>query len=160
MVDSDLSKFPLPEWSSPLEIEASLAAIRSSTDAESSQDAYNRLLYAIGNNHAGVYHPIAIAVLPSLGEILKLENKWARSSVLNALVDLCLSFEPAPEHRTVVLPNGRTADIEIALHEAATKLRPMLTALLNSPALETAEQSLATELLEWIDQGPEIPNGH
>ncbi len=54
------------------------------------------MLYAVGNNHAGTYFPVVLAVVPFLGEILREGGATARLWALDVLIDLIGSFEPEP----------------------------------------------------------------
>lgn len=46
---------PQPEWNGPSEVPKALRAIATIANQRDAQDAYNRFLYALGNNHAGTY---------------------------------------------------------------------------------------------------------
>ena len=65
-------------------------------DQKQGAEAYDRMLYALGNNHAGTYYPIALAVLPQLESILSNGAPWAQQAALNVLIELTGSFEPEP----------------------------------------------------------------
>jgi hypothetical protein len=151
MSDSQLSAYAMPEWSSPQKIEHSLAAIRDCTDQADSTAAYHRLLYAVGNDHAGIYYPVAVPVVRRLGEMLTTDNMWARRATLDALVDLSYSFAPSPGHYAMMLPDGSSVDTEHALRAAISNMRDKLSTLASSRASGTDERSLASEILEWID---------
>ena len=57
-----------------------------STESEASTAA-TTLLSAVGNNHAGTYYPIVLEVVLFLREILESGSDWARTAVLNVLID-------------------------------------------------------------------------
>lgn len=151
MIDRDLSFYPMPEGSSAGIIEDALESIRTCTDEESSTRAYHRILYAVGNNHAGIYHPVAVPVVRRLGELLADDNAWARRVALDSLIDLSYTFFPDPRHYTMLLPDGASADTETILHEAVRSLRGAVARILSNTRSEKDEVSLASELLEWID---------
>lgn len=153
MVDQELSFYPVPEGSSSKRIREALESIRTCTDEESATRAYHALLFAVGNSHAGIYHPVAVPVVRGLGDLLADDNVWARRVALDALIDLSCSFAPDPEHYTMLLPDGTTADSETVLHEAVRSLRNAVALIASNPGSEKEEASLAAELLEWIDGG-------
>lgn len=151
MSASDLSLYPMPEWSSPQRVEGALEDMRHCSDEQSSNRAYGRFLHAVGNDHAGIYYPVAVPAVRMLDDILKLDNTWARSAALNVLLDLCGSFAPIADK--MLLPDGTTADTATALLEAARSLRPTIASMLNDPAREATEKAWAAELLECLEQG-------
>jgi hypothetical protein len=151
MVDQELSFYPIPEDSSAEVIDNALESIRACSDKESSTRAYHRILYAVGNNHAGIYHPVAVPVVRRLGELLADDNVWARRVALDSLIDLSSSFFPDPQHYTMLLSDGTTTHTETALHAAVRSLRGAVCRIVSNPRSEKDEASLAAELLEWID---------
>lgn len=96
----DLSAFSEPEWNRPDSISEAFVSTLRASDAASSSAAYNRLLYALGNNHAGTYYSVALGVLPVMQQVLLDGNPWAQRTILEALIDLCGSFEPEQGHET------------------------------------------------------------
>ena len=55
-------EFPQPSWNGPEEVPCALRALADTTQNDD-YTSYHRLLYAIGNNHAGTYFPVALAVI-------------------------------------------------------------------------------------------------
>jgi hypothetical protein len=96
----DLSAYTEPEWNRPDSIAEAFASAMRASDAASSSTAYNLLLYALGNNHAGTYYSVALGVLPVMQRVLLDGSPWAQRTVLEALIDLCGSFRPEPGHET------------------------------------------------------------
>jgi hypothetical protein len=74
---------------------------------ETSDKTYSRMLYALGNNHAGTYYPVALAVVPFLGAILREGGPEARLRALDVMIDLVGSFRPEPGFETVATSAGR-----------------------------------------------------
>jgi hypothetical protein len=64
------SAYPQPERNTPETVSRALERVTLSRNIESSRLAYERLLGALGNGHAGVYHPVVLAVMPHLESIL------------------------------------------------------------------------------------------
>lgn len=90
----DLNQYPQPEWNRSTSVIEALNEVMSANDEGSSSNAYNTLLYTLGNNHAGTYYPVVLAVIPALESILVQGQPWPQHTVLNALIDLCGPFEP------------------------------------------------------------------
>jgi hypothetical protein len=65
------------------------------------------MLYALGNNHAGTYYPVALAAVPFLGAILRDGGPTARLRTLDVLVDLVGSFAPEPGYEVIETSAGR-----------------------------------------------------
>ncbi len=74
---------------------------------ETGHAAYTRLLYALGNNHAGTYYPVVLAAVPFLGAILRDGGPTARLGALDVLIDLVGSFAPEPGFEVVSSSAGR-----------------------------------------------------
>ena len=101
MLSTDLPSFedfPQPEWNSASSISEALASATSAQNKQQSSNAYDLLLYALGNNHAGTYYPVALPVLSSLEVILRNGSPWSQHAVLNVLLELTGSFEPESGH--------------------------------------------------------------
>jgi len=92
-----LDGFPQPEWNNAHSVSNALRAAQSADTKEASSSAYDKLLYALGNNHAGTYYPVALVAVPALEAILREGHFWAKSAVLNVLIELCGSFAPERE---------------------------------------------------------------
>jgi hypothetical protein len=154
MVDGQArwKKFPGPVEFRPEEVEASLHQLAQADSRGSAQEAYNRVLSAIGNNHRGTLYPAAVGIIPILVEIAKQGRAWARWGALEVLVDVA-AFEPEIGFETVASPQGpenlhaavmRTLKEQAGLlHELAAEQsvdqdsRAILTALLHAKAFSS-----------------------
>ncbi|KRD34375.1 hypothetical protein ASE35_11755 [Lysobacter sp. Root916] len=105
----DWDAYERPQWSDAAQVRAALADALHAHDRTSSERAYHAVLYAVGNNHAGTYHAIALAVLPFLGELMRHGQGWARSTALEAFFDLALSFEPDRDQQALAPELARQA---------------------------------------------------
>src|SRR5690349_278960 len=94
-----------PPWSSSDEVEAAFRALASAS-RKTDQAAYHRVLFAIGNNHAGTYWPAALSLIPRLEGILCDGTEIARKRALDILIDLIASFAPEPGFEIVETPDG------------------------------------------------------
>ena len=143
MQTPDPSPFPQPEWNDADSVDGALAALRQARDDTSAMEAQDRFLWAVGDNHAGTFHPVVLATLPALHQILQGGHSWARYAVLECLIDLAGSFVPAEGH---ALHQG--APVQDTLQAFVQSLRPRVAEL--AEGSETEADS-AQELLELID---------
>ena len=88
--------YPQPAWNTPDSVSKALEAVSNASDKESSQSAYNKLLYAVGNNHAGTYYPVALSIITEIEAIMRSGEMWPQHTVIEAMIDLFISFEPEP----------------------------------------------------------------
>lgn len=105
------ASYPQPEWNTPVSMIEALVAVQGASDADSSKAAYERFLYAVGNNHAGTYYPVLLPALPFLEALLQTGGDWSQRTALCVLDDLIASFQPEPGHACLVLANGREQDV-------------------------------------------------
>lgn len=67
----DFNQFPQPDSNDRSSVVNALAALRNAHDQPSARHAYDGILYAVGNNHAGTFYPVVLAILPEIEQILK-----------------------------------------------------------------------------------------
>jgi hypothetical protein len=67
----------------------------SAQDKSDAEDAYDEMLFAIGNNHRGSYYAAARSAVPLLVQAAVTLSGWPRSAAVEILTDLTLSFGPA-----------------------------------------------------------------
>src|SRR4051794_16712540 len=97
---------PQPEGNRPGEVPSALRALAVVAGDADSWDAYDRLLSATGNKHAGTYYPVALEVVPFLGEVLIHGELYPRLRALDVLIDYLASFSPELGHEDVPSPYG------------------------------------------------------
>ena len=129
------------------EVGASLRALAVASP-DTSQEAYSRMLYALGNNHAGTYYPVALAAVPFLGAILRGGGPTARLRTLDVLVDLIGSFAPEPGFEIVETPSGLRL-LRDALKEKVLELATQIERL-KVDASSAEEAKLAQDLLSLL----------
>lgn len=151
MVELDFSHYPAPEWNRPNSIIAALKDAQAANDHSSAMAAYNRVLYAIGNNHAGTYYPVAAVLVPALAPLLEGGQSWPRIAALEVLDDLTCSFEPEPGFESMTLSDGTLCSTEEALHRAIAGLEPLLQSIRNSDSFSREERELAEEILMVLE---------
>lgn len=143
------AQYPEPEWNDPDSIALALEELRAAHDEESAFEACDRLLATVGDNHAGTYHPIVLAVLPELKKVLVEGAIWAQRATLEALIDLCGTFAPEPGHERL---DG--IDVQLEVRTALLSMRPEISLLASG---DDARANSAAELLEIADDlAPQI----
>ena len=139
----DLTAFEQPPWNDAQSVSSAFTAVQEARDEASSLDAYHRLLYAVGNNHAGSYYSVALAILPGIGEVLRYGDPWSKHAVLEVLIELCGTFGPEPGQELY-----EDEPLPALLMQRSLKFAPLVRVLAigESPTAKSAKQLL--ELLE------------
>lgn len=135
---------PQPEWNGPDSVSAALEEVMQAHDVDSSSSAYNKLLHALGNNHAGTYFPVVLAVMPALEKILRSGKPWPQRTVLEALIDLFASFQPDPAHECF-----EGASLSAALRARILALKPLPGSLSSDNPMTNKS---AEDLLHCLDE--------
>jgi hypothetical protein len=119
----------------PPELRAALERVALVESEDGFHSAYDILLSELGNNHAGTHSARAIAALPELSLLLASGSPWVRRTVIEALIDLCGSFEPEP---------GLDHAVEDGFLIGARLLAPQVRAIAaaEGPAANAAEELL------------------
>jgi hypothetical protein len=146
--ERDWARFPGPALYRPAEIPASLRALASAT-AQTSKAAYDRFLFAIGNNHAGTLYPVAPACVPFLLGILANGTEWARWTALEVLID-ALGFTAEPRFATVTR-EGATIHVEDAFVNAARAGRELFARLAADDAVRSDVRKSAADLCNGLE---------
>lgn len=141
-----------PDWNASDEVPAAIRELASCSSEPKSLNAYNRVLYAFGNNHAGTYYPVALAALPFLAKILHGDEQWARMTTLDILIDLIASFAPEPGFEMVFTPDGETKKLEALLREEIQQMSPLIQSIASADNFGKRERNLAAELLTYLDE--------
>jgi hypothetical protein len=110
----------------------------------SDEDLRSPLLFAVGNDHAGSYYPIAVPAVWCLPEVLRDGTDAARWQTLDLLTDLLGSFDPDPEAVPLVTEQET---LRVALREAAASLRPLVQAMADGTLGGDGVRHAARELL-------------
>lgn len=141
---------PQPSWNRPDSVPAALRLLNSASTPVEAQTAYNQVLYAFGNNHAGTYYPVVIRAVPFLAELLSHNVAAVREVTLDVLIDLVGSFAPEPGF-DLLDEQGPRRHLSTVLHAAVAELRPVL---MGRPDREdaTRENRLINDLLNLIAQ--------
>jgi hypothetical protein len=138
----DLTTFSQPEWNDARHLSAAFVSILTANNEESSLNAYPRLLYAVGNDHAGTYYSVALGILPIIERILRDGSPWSQHTVLEVLIELYGSFNPEPGQELY-----RGSPFEKLLKQGISDLAPLASAIENDGKVAAKG---ARELLELI----------
>ena len=111
--------------------------------------AYNAVLFAIGNNHAGYLFPAAAPAAPLLVRVARARQGWVRQTALEILIE-CVEFSVDPEQ--FVDPSGAVVRTEDAILAAVQGMREDLEYLAREEAGICAGS--ARDLLELLDDEP------
>jgi hypothetical protein len=144
----DWRALPQPPVNGPATVPGALRSLASVETKEQALHAYNRFLYAVGNNHAGTYYPVVIATIPFLGETLTHGGMWARYAALNALIDLLGSFAPEVgyEFPAELEPSSVQAELRMAIQQISPAVLKIA-----AESLESLEnRQLAGELVDLL----------
>jgi hypothetical protein len=133
-----------PEWNKPSSVADALAKI-----LRTEIGAYDALLYAVGNNHAGTYYPVLLAVMPFLEEIIQSSEASPQRTVLSILDDLFASFHPEPGYEEAEIPELGRQKIEVIFKQRIRALVPALELIVGSGG---SNSSLARELLCLVSE--------
>jgi hypothetical protein len=140
-------QYAQPAWNAVGEVAASLLALADGGDPDRWR-SYNRVLYALGNNHAGKYFPVVVPTLPFLGQILRGSALIARLRALDVLIDIVGSFEPEPGHEEIEDETGRRP-LKVAVLDAAAQLSTDIERIHRHPGSDE-EARLSGELLAHL----------
>lgn len=107
------------EWASydgphdyrPDDVPAALSSMSTAASGSEAKNAYQAVLSAIGNSHAGTWYPAAAAAVEHIIELAASNQTWVRHSAQEVLRDYATSFVSEPGFETVELPNGSVVDL-------------------------------------------------
>jgi hypothetical protein len=139
----NLDQFPQPDSNDSGSVEAALDALWNAHDESTANDAYDAFLWAMGNNHAGTFYPVVLAVLPEIEHILTNGKAWAQRAAMESLIDLGGSFAAEEGYETYL-----GASVKETLNAFIHSMRPRIAPLANGT---DARAKTAIELLELID---------
>jgi hypothetical protein len=138
-----LDHFPQPESNDSNSVDAALDALWNAYDEPTANDAYDALLWATGNNHAGTYYPVVLGVLPEIEQILVNGKEWAQRAAMESLIDLGGSFVPAEGYETYLGASVKET-LNAFIHSMRHRIAPLATGT-------DMRAKSAIELLELID---------
>lgn len=145
--NKDCAEFPGPRWYEPKSVPHALALLRSVRSEADAQSAYNRVLFAIGNNHAGSLYPIAAAAVYDILQIIAEQSGWSRSAALTILEEL-LRFAPEPDFATFRRGDGAAIDVSLEIVLAIRGSAQLLLCILEDPDSPICDRECALSALD------------
>lgn len=139
----DLAAFSQPAWNDVQSVASAFQSILTAHDEASCLAAYHQLLYAVGNDHAGTYYAVALAIPPLLEGILRDGGVWSQDAALQVLIEICGSFKPELGQEIY-----QGMPLDSLIRQASVRLVPLVKSLANEQSIAAKS---ARELLEIID---------
>lgn len=147
----DWPGLPQPHWNSSHEVPLALLTLIHVQSEKDKREAYNHVLFALGNNHAGTYYPVVLSAIPFLGEMLGHNKPLVREAALDTLLDLVASFGPEPCFETIQQTPGIHVPLKAALREAVASLLPQIGACISAAPMNSRERGLIAELMQELE---------
>lgn len=94
--DVDWGKFKQPTWNKDDEIKDALLQLMNLQGEDVCHTTYNRVLYAIGNNHCGILNEVAVPATNAILSIALLNKGSSSNTALEILCEI-LYFNPECE---------------------------------------------------------------
>lgn len=144
----NLAHFPQPGSNDSGAVETALYALENAEDESTVNEAYDAVLCAVGNSHAGTFYPVVLGVLPEIELILISGKVWAQRAVMEILIDLGGSFVPEEGYE-----NYLGSSVQRALIESIHSMRHHVVALVDG---NDARAKSAIDLLELVDDQADV----
>ena len=145
------ASYPQPAWNQPSTLVRVQEAVEAAYSRTTADEASCALLYAVGNNHAGTYYPIVLTLFPLFESVLRHGSAWSRYAVLESLIDLCGSFEPASEYvMFAVPPSDKPQGLAALLLSNANQLCELVKDI---AIFGDVDSDSASELLRVLQRG-------
>jgi hypothetical protein len=139
---------PSAEWYHPEEVPAAFEMLTAARTKEQGDAAYDAMLFAVGNNHAGLLYPAAAAAAPLVVRVARECDGWARRAALEILCELT-SF--SVDREQFIDPTGRVVHAKETILAEIESLRDHLEHIAAMPdpdPVPTAQS--ARDLLEYL----------
>jgi len=141
---------PSAQWYRPDEVPGAFERLTTACSQEQGRAAYNSMLFAVGNNHAGCLYPAAVPATSLVVRVVREHEGWQRWAALEILIE-CLAFDVDREQ----FPDrsGAVVHAKKAIVAAVRALRDDLDALARSQDASPIAIS-ARQLVEHLDDVP------
>jgi hypothetical protein len=146
----DWSGYPMPpssEWYEPDSVPAAFESLVEASSEQQGRAAYNAMLFAVGNNHAGVLYPAAAAAAPLVVRVAREGNDWVRHAALQILIEFVFF---GVDREQFVDPTGKSVDAKEAIMAEIEGMRDDLELMTDVQSGSTAQS--ARELLDVLDE--------
>lgn len=139
---------PSQQWYRPDQVLEAFRLLVAVSNKDEGLAAYHRMLFAVGNNHAGCLYPAAVPAAPLLTRIVREFQGWPRWAALEILIEY-LAFTVDREQFTD--PTGAVIYTKDALLAAVLNIHPELERIAMEPSAVPTAAS-AQDLLEQLDE--------
>jgi hypothetical protein len=139
---------PSQRWYSPEQVPAAFRRLLLASGQAEARAAYDRMLFAVGNNHAGCLYPAAVPAAPLLARVVRERWGWARWAAIEILTEFVVFDVDRAEFTD---PAGLRVDAKDAIVAAVLEIHDDLVRLGRSPIVVPAGES-ARDLLEALDE--------
>jgi hypothetical protein len=139
---------PSQQWYRPRSVPKAFRLLVAVSNQEQGWAAYNAMLFAVGNNHAGCLYPAAVPAAPLLTRVVRELHGWPRWAALEILIDY-LAFDVDRVRFTD--PTGSVIETKEAILAAVRNIHEDLERLTKEPAAAPIAKS-ARDLLEQLDE--------
>jgi len=149
IIEFDWSTYSGPEYYKPENVPQTLIELLELDDENLNSSVYNKVLFAIGNNHGGTYYPaIEKALKYIIATALNGNSEIARSCSLNILIDLYASFDPELGNYNYISFEELKVKVKQEIESISFDLEAFSSNLIES----SRNKNLAIELLECINE--------
>lgn len=145
---TDWAVYPGPKCYRPGDVEPALAALASASSEAAARDAYNKVLFAIGNNHRGSLYPAAVAAASRVVELALNGAGWARHAAFEVMVELCV-FEAEAGFEQFTGADGALIETKEGVLRTLREAKPSLLAVL---ADEAEIETVRIDVLDIVEQ--------
>jgi len=144
--------FAQPDWNESDTVPQALLSVANASSNGEAASAYDKMLYALGNNHAGTYYPFVVPTLAFLAQIVAQCGSFAREAALDVLVDLLGAFHPEPGYEWVTGADGAVKDLRELVREGVSQMSSILGVVTDSEPSASRAKALAAELTRLVIQ--------
>ncbi len=145
----DWSTFPGPKYYEPSTVEPALRALACASSEEEATDANNRVLFAVGNNHAGTLYPAAVAAGPEIVEVTLRGSGWAQHAAFEVLVEGVV-FDVEQGFDDFAATNGELVRTREAIDAELAAATSDFLSILRDPA---AQERIRVNIMDILDGG-------
>jgi hypothetical protein len=143
-------RFSQPEWNHPDTVPQALQLLASVDDQTLGRRVYHKVLYALGNNHAGTVYPVALPAVPFIRSIAASGQVWARRTAFDILIDLCM-FDPEPGYEMSIQPDQSQVRLADALRHEIAQARGLAEHMRDDATTPDELHSIVQEFLDILD---------
>lgn len=141
---------PSAEWYRPESVPVAFELLLTASNEQEGRAAYNAMLFAIGNNHAGLLYPAALPAAPLLVRIARECKDWVRWTALEILIEFT-AFDVDCEQ--IVAPSGAVVPTKKTIIAAIWSLFDELELIAQHQDSPVPTAQSARDLLNYLLDG-------